>query len=311
MMSRAAIRATPILVLSLLFCGSAVGAKKAADIAAFANQTIALMSNPDSGFNIDETLLIRKYLNREDPDYAVLLSVSQRVLRLLISLTDYSIEIATLSSVGKTDAQQVTDYANYLHLLQEEVVEVLLFPEGNFSEVIALIRNQENLLDAVRTAQPIINALSRYGQLMLNDYDQSISKVAANLDSAIEQNFSVLVDFSDILDRRRSAALAEIAVLEVTAATNQVDRVGLLERVERVQNVAAIVRPQLELYWDTHRELDEIHLATTNSSAHVRLVLLVWSRAHAAMASGRKISTDWVEEYKDLGEAAYKLGRRL
>lgn len=310
-MNRATIYATPVLVLSLLFCGSAVGAKKAADIAAFTDQTIALMSNPDSGFNIDESLLIRKYLNPEDPDYAVLLSVSQRVLRLLISLTDYSIEIATLSSVDETDAQQVTDYANYLNLLQEEVVEVLLFPEENFNDVIAQIRKQENLLDAIRTGQPVVNALCRFGQLLLNDYDRSISKVAANLDSAIEQNFSVLVNFSDILDRRRSAVLAEIAVLEATAASNQVYRDGLLGRVERVQNIAATVRPQLELYWDTHRELDEIHLATTNSSAHVRLVLLVWSRAHAVMASGRKISTDWVEEYKDLGEAAYKLGKRL
>jgi hypothetical protein len=40
-------------------------------------------------------------------------------------------------------------------------------------------------------------------------------------------------------------------------------------------------------------------------------VLLVWSRAHAAMASGKNISTVWVDEYKDLGSAAYKLGRSL
>ena len=311
-MNRVTICTTPILVLSLLFfCGSAVGAKKSANIAAFADQTIALMSNPDSGFNIDETLLIRKYLRPEDPDYAVLLSISQKVLRLLISLTDYSIEIATLASVGKTDAQQVTDYANYLSLLQEEVVEVLAVPDEKFSEVIAQIRKQKNLLDAVRTAQPIINALSRYGQLMLNDYDESISIVAANLDSAIEQNFSVLVEFSDILDRRRSSVLAEIAVLEASVTTNKDYRDDLLERVDRVQDIAAIVRPQLELYWDTHRELDAIHLATTHGSAQVRLILLVWSRAHAAMASGKKISTDWVDEYKDLGAAAYKLGRSL
>jgi hypothetical protein len=213
--------------------------------------------------------------------------------------------------VGKTDAQQVSDYANYLSSFQKEVVEVLAVPDENFSEVIAQIRKQKNLLDAVRTAQPIINALSRYGQLMLNDYDESISIVAANLDSAIQQNFSVLVDFSDILDRRRSAVLAEIAVLEASAATNKIYRDGLLERVDRVQDIAAIVRPQLELYWDTHRELDAINLATTSGSAQVRLILLVWSRAHAAMASGKKISTDWVDEYKDLGSAAYKLGRSL
>ena len=308
-MNRAATCVAPILVLSLLFCGSAVDAKNAANIAAFADQTTALMSNPNNSFSIDETLLIRKYLNTEDPDYAVLLSVSQRVRRLLISLTEYSVEIAALSSVGRTNTQQVTDYASYLNLLQEEVIEVLVFPEENFNDVITQTREQENLLDAVRTAQPIINALSRYGQLMLNDYDQSISTVAANLDSAIEQNFSVLVDFIDILDRRRSTILAEIAVMEPTAPTNQDSRDALLDRVKRIQNIAAAVRPQLELYWDTHRELDAIHLATTNSSDQIRLVLLVWSRAHAAMASGKEISTDWVEEYKELGQAAFKPGR--
>ena len=269
-----------------------------------------MLSNPDYGVSIDETLLIRKYISPDEPGYAELLSISQRVLRLLVAITDYSIEIATLSSIDKTDAEQVNAYADYLQTLQLEIVASLQLPEEDLNDLIQAIRQQQTLLQAIRTAQPIINLLGRFGQLLINDYDSSVSDVATRLDASIEQDFSVLVEFTRRLDQRRRTALAEIAELPDNPSNTDHEK-ALLARVDRVQDTAVAIHSEIELYWDTHRELDTIYTRTLESSYNVRLILLLWGRGHAALADGEKVSTDWLEEYQDLGSAVYKMGRKL
>ena len=162
----------------------------------------------------------------------------------------------------------------------------------------------------LRTAQPIINSLGRFGQLLINDYDSSVSDVAARVDASIEQDFSVLVGFTHKLDERRRIALAEIAELSDDSSDSDHGK-ALQARVDRVQDTALAIHSEIELYWDTHRELDLIYTRTLESSYNVRLVLLLWGRSHAALANGETVSTDWLEEYQDLGTAVYKLGRRL
>ena len=305
-----------ISIASLLFflfamvAAPANAGKKEANISAFADQTIALLSNPNYGFSIDETILIRKYINADEPAYEALLSSSERILQLLISMTNYSIEIATLSSINNSEAEQVTAYADYLDTLQENIVTLLGIPNENFSDLITNIRRQESLLDAIRTGQPIINAFGRYAQLLLNDYDELVSTFSQQLDTAIEQDYATLIDFKAKLDQRRVVALTEIANMEGGDTSIQGNQKGLAARLDRMQETAAIVLPQIELYWDTHRELDAIHFATQESSTQVRWMILLWGRAHAAMARGRSTSTDWVAEYKDLATAAYKFGRK-
>jgi hypothetical protein len=83
----------------------------------------------------------------------------------------------------------------------------------------------------------------------------------------------------------------------------------LLDSLTKMSNIYDRLKPELDLYRATHRELDEQEDSVRTSIARSRLNFLIWTRAHRKMASGVKDPAKWFD-IKDAPTILIKAGVR-
>lgn len=312
---RAALLAAAFLVATASTPGIAK-TKKYADVAAFAEQTIALLSDPNYGLDEDRTIRIKPYLTGESDDEQRLGAIADQALKAMIAIGEYSINLAMLSEWGATDTERIAAFADNVEQFHAEIVSTLGMKEQAFDATIADIRAQTSFLWALRAAQPIINAIGRYMQELLNEYESLVDQVVDDVDTAIDADYAPVLEYAAMLDDRRARVLLETAALHEAEAADGRDRgkeenllIAVLDRINRVD---AVIDPHLEIYRETHRELNEIYRETADGTAAARMTMLIWVRAHKDLAEGRKDRENYFEfDFNDLGVEAFRLGREF
>ena len=69
----------------------------------------------------------------------------------------------------------------------------------------------------------------------------------------------------------------------------------LIGRLERMNKIGKQIEPDWETYRMTHRELTRLRANVDIEIRKVRLMTLVWVRAHQKMASGRVSPAQWFD----------------
>jgi hypothetical protein len=303
--------------LCLSACASLDGkftATERADLSGFADQTIALMQRSDNGLQEDDTVLVRQYLNPTDPTVTQSIELANKNERLLAAINQYSVNIASFDLAIASDAERITTYVDYIESFRARIIDEVGLPEGDFSRIVDNIQQQSNFLEAIQAAQPIVNTVGRYGQLLLSDYELALDQIVLNIDTAIEQDFEPSRAHAAYLAKQRDATLVSLGALYDREIAERIDladeEIALINTLEILKQLDQALEPRHELYKATHRELDQVYVAALDDAMRSRLALLVWVRAHERMASGVVDEADWFS-YKDIGVAALNLGTRF
>ena len=98
----------------------AVAGEGVANIGAFADQTVALLGQPNYGFTSDETILVQGYYDRSQPAAQKLAKLKVRGGDLFDSLGDYSVYIAGLGGQQISEEDRIAQLAAYLEKLKRQ-----------------------------------------------------------------------------------------------------------------------------------------------------------------------------------------------
>ena len=282
---------------------------KQAAVSNYADQMISLMQQPAIGFATDRTLLLKRYLDENDPAYKKTVALYRDADALLSAMENYSVAVSTLSTTGASEAEVIGLLADQLERFYALLPADIEVAGADFGTRIQSIRQQDKYLDALQVAQPVITGIGRYGQDLMAEYEQLIGELTISLSNRISGEYEELVDFKAVIDDRRIKFLSRVDTEKPNVAKTEEAAIQQLNQLSRIM---AVMQPYLQHFWDTQSELNSVTNDIYLNTAKLKLMFLVWVRAHAQLASGEADGEAFdVMEYKDLLEEAAKFGKDL
>ena len=315
------------VAIALSGCVSMEGKFKAtaqANVSAFADQTIAMLSNSDLGVAQDNAIYVRHFIKPDWDEvqrYQMLVSDAELMLRGIVK---YSIRLVTIAETNKTDATRIEAYAKYLEEIQQNAEGKLGLEPGYYDEIVVKVGTEEKFLPALQQAQPIINAVGRYAQLLMDDINDATKKLARKIDTNIDTEYAEVIAYQKALEKEKYAILralgklyrtyeGESAAFEEVLKSNVIRDKKLIPNgqpseadlrsiadhlVNRLDVIAKIwheIEPDWNNYRETHRELDRLHAKIDQDANRMRAMVIVWLRAHQKMAAGVQNPAEWFD----------------
>ncbi len=310
------------------------------NLAPFADYTISTMLTTDFGFAEDKTFLIRPYLDFDaqvHQDYQQLLDEMDAFMLFLI---EYSVDLVTLSESLKPEAEKIATYADFIETLQERILEKTSLNPSQLEAIISDIRNQPDLLSALRAAQPLINAGSRYALLQFIELEKRLRKLEIAIDRNISTDYTPFINYARTHLARRDTVLDAFAALndyetgkkaalkalkQSTAirkkelvSSDQLDEDQLLELESHLFNELRklnIIEEQLKDDKASHEaiytELREFYNEELLKIYKAALSVIVWGQAHQKMAIGIEDPAEWFDIKEEAPGLLWSVGKSL
>lgn len=301
----------------------------------FATTTINMVNTIDYSLERDVSILTKPYLNAEDkPALKRLYELDDELYRVLRGIVGYSIKLVTLSSSSRTDKEMVEAFADYVANLDKPALEFHIqqgnVTEQDFQDILESIRQQEDLLDAMRSAQPMIEFILQHVDTLTNEIKHQEVKAAKEIDKAIDRDYVDEIAYVEMLVARRKIALqALVSVdehykgkrsgLKRLNQANVLQRLGLTKRKitnlnikraeqELIKELAGIqsqldmLEKDYDFYLKVHQELDELVKFHDEEVRKAKGIIQLWSNAHTKMANGVTDPADWFDVTDPGGE---------
>jgi hypothetical protein len=315
-------RCTALLLLVLLIvvaagCSS-FKKKTEANLTPFAEQTIAMAGGVNYGFMSIRPVYIRQYIP-QTPEVIELRSMIEKIRIVMRGIVAYSIQVVTLSQASKEGPERAQGLADMIEEMMGPVVDQtfveIRLDDAKIDEILAAMREQETLLDALRIAQPLVDEVAYVAEAFLNKYKQQQDITIDALDRAIDEEFAPILNYEEFLRENQSYVLTNLellyaywkgddAALETliqreVPALNKINMTdGLSDQelvqaedllIDRMSTITALrnnIKPQLTLYARQKKELQDINFEMDQTLLRTKAAVTIWQRTHRAMAAG-------------------------
>lgn len=282
--------------------------EKQAAVGQFTDRIIFIMRDPAIGFATDKTLLLRPFLDLNDPLMQRSIELYEEADHLMVQIEQYSMSIATLSTTGATEADAIDTLVKDLEVFRPIAVRFEA-DMGDFDQRLQLVAAQKTYISALLAAQPIVSAVGRYGQGLLSDYEDTIAALAQSIHEKLHAEYVGLVKFKDVIDQRRIGFLKAV---DTEKPNDPKTEKAAIARLNNLSRIMTVTQPYIKRFWATQEELQSVASNVFFNTAKLRLTLLIWVRAHAQLASGVVDGEAFdVLEYEDLIKEAAKLSKGL
>jgi hypothetical protein len=309
-----------------------------ANVAFFADNTIALIGDADIGLTKDDAIYTREFFNRSEREEQLISGLLSETKRLLHAIVNYSVRIVTISETALSEADRIKQYADFLDTLEDWVEKNLDLKDTHYKTVIENVRVQETFMGALHQAQPIISALGRYAELLIEEIDVATEALVYKIDTKIDAKYKGVVVYHDGLRKGKFKILEALKyvdrsfrgfkgafdmVLDTQTIRNQkllpaegqspteeqLRAIGkhLFERLDNIDRIEKEIDNDWVTYRATHAELDRKHDELIAQSNRARLLFLVWARAHRKMSSGVVAPAEWFD-ISDVPAKLFRLG---
>ena len=315
------------LVSLLTGCASWEGkfsGTKEANVGVFADQTIATLADPDIGLPIGKTVYVRQYTIASDPAEQEFIRLEKDLEQRLLRLIQYSVGLVDIAETSKSQKEQVARYADFLQTILKEGEKKHDVDPGHYDSIIEKVRSQEKLYQALQQAQPILSATGRGYQKLLDELEQSLKVLEADIDHRIDERFDTVIKYQKALEDEKYAILIALGQLYQTykgdpeafqklrdgnvvrkralipkgkPTEDDLTKIAehLIKRLEITHKIWQEIEPDWELYRATHRELDELYQTIQVRLKRTRAAVIIWIRAHQKMASGKTNPAEWFD----------------
>ena len=306
--------------------------KTVVNIGSFADSTITMLSDLDLTMSRDETLLVRRFIDESAPEEQLVNQLDAQLKLDIGNMVRYSIEIVNIAESDLTETNKIHHYADYLASFRDGLIVKHGVNFALFDNTIEEVMAQTEFLEALRKAQPLLNAAVMAGALDVDELIKAIEVLSIKVDQRIDieyadiiryraklerEKFDVLTAFEIIydayrLDEPNLEALRDSGVIwtpeiipEGRPTRDDLKNIGehLHSRLQALDIVQNEVRPNWEDYLSTHKELDSVADRTIQSAHEARILMLTWVRAHQKMSSGMTDPAGWF----DVGEVTKSL----
>ena len=297
---------------------------KSVDLMPFAENTVAMLTTPENPLSQDNSVLIRDFVTSETPGMARLNELLAEADVITESMMVYSIELMQISEKDISEEERCRALVGVVKTMEGPIRKKLEISDAEFQALLDAIGDNDNFLAAIREIQPLIESASLYFNSLLNEASEQATLMAKVVDQRIDARFKPLLDFATLLEARKGSAFTALALLHkarmgepgalealrkgkyildpalmLPAKATEADlakvEAYVMDRLQLFQKTNESVQPEVELYRDTHRELDEQYTFVLDSISMARLKFVVWAQAHEKMASGKKIAAEWFD----------------
>ncbi len=318
-----------VLFSSLLMLGGCAKfrSRKVVNIGLFADHTVTMLSQVDMGLSRDETLLLRRFLQGDTEEEQRLKVLTLQMERDIQIIVRYSIDMVNIAESGKDEEVMVSLYADYIEGFRKDMKQSSDEAVAYFDSTIAEIREAEDLLGAMRAAQPMLNAAVINAAVDMDEIIAQINVVADMIDRRIDTEFDDIIRYRQKLEDEKFQILRGFEIIYDAYSSEEPDISALKEgsiiwmpdlipdgrptraelqgivkhletRLEALHTVQNEIAPDWQEYVDTHAELNRIVQQAINRVSQMRIIMLAWVRAHQNMAAGKLDPADWF----DVGE---------
>lgn len=294
------------------------------EITPFAQKTVEVLVVENIQIRDNEFIHLRRNIDDSFVELDELQQNMEKVKQYRDKLIAYSIDLVRLNELYENDAQKVAAYADRI----EQTVSVDELASLGISEqqraiIIADIRKQDTLLNALRTFQPVINAAAL-------DFEALISRIESNLVEAVRKEFDrrIETDFHEVnefllrqsnirnellaamiaIDKYRRGdkrAIAELRQLQTpvgklfassSPSEKQLIRIygDLKQRIHDSTVLINELDSDYVNYASARTELDQKEGELFDALTVARLQVETWTLAHQALANGVKTPGEWM-----------------
>ncbi len=310
-----------------------------ANIGLFADNTIAILSDVDLSIERNEAVFSRRFFDENGSEEKRMSELNNNMQIALYNIVDYSVSLVNMAESDRTEKEKVVAYADHLARFKEDIQYGTGMTSEQFDAKIEDIKNQPDFLSALRAAQPIISAAVIDAIMELKELTEAIETVAEKMDSKIDEEYADIIRYQKKMEEEKSNILSAFEILYDAYRTDKPDLSKLTEsgviwlpeiipqgrptrkdlqtivkhlqaRLDALHTIQQEIQPYWEDYRSTHRELDELTDKTVDQVKNVRLILLVWVRAHQKMATGVVDPAEWFD-INDVPANLFRLGTKL
>jgi hypothetical protein len=313
---------TLILLALVTFAASGCSyfrAQERLDLAPFAERTVSLAA--DIEFAIVQSSsahYLREY--RSDPTVEGHGDKWDKIRTLLRAVVAYSIEISTLGASQLDGPERSERFATFLDRLLRDSLQdppaAVRFTIADLDAMLLDIRQQHDFLDALRAAQPFIDELARLADLLFDATQDELDFVAEYLHERIgEDNAGPIMAwealgeaqlriFTSMGNLRQYRFTPSEELLETIYASEPELRdypadpenptspeltqmnMTLVEKLQIGVDLKDLITPDLELYGNQRRELDDLYKNAQIQLKKARVTIIIWARAHRNLSEG-------------------------
>jgi hypothetical protein len=308
---------TCVLVTGVLGGCSAFKSKKRVDMGGVAEDMIAVAGEIQYNLGQRRPVYLRGY--HDTPQLVSLEYEAKRARMLVRGVIDYTIRLVTIGDSHRPESEKSSALADYLEDLLPAAIEetdlTLSLTRAQVDTVVANVRAQTTLLDALGAAQPVVDEVSITSRGIFDDTRTAMDAAVTALRQRIEDRFRDVRTADEKLERQQlvavfgldylpqirrgvPGALDSLLALEPSLPALVATRDGLdvteiqliedrmLTILARTRDVRDQLEPDIKLYYEHQRELDELENLWHAEIRKARVAVLAWARAHKLMAQG-------------------------
>ena len=308
-----------LYVGSLLFvngCGMFTSTQRL-DISPFANSMIAVAG--EIQYSLLQNRTVKLSSLTPGPEYMQFALYRTKMRDIIKATISYSIEIVTLSeskASGKEKCQALADYLEGVKrpVLDYPEIELNLTPE-QMEEIIIDVRKQEELLDAIAAAQPIIDAVAistgELGDLLKQYLDSANLEINGQWEDkyrevlwadneikdgqirAIKALYYLKQYRTNNIPSADSVFLVDPQLVEVVEDKDNVSRTDIIELEKRLlykltslNDMRKEFEYDINMYYSGLNELEAVKATYNVALRDARNAIILWSRAHNSLGKG-------------------------
>lgn len=301
------------------------GGTEKENIGFFADQTIAMLASARLDFSRDEAIYVREF---SDPDGAEEKRLAELLNEARIrgrNMIHYAVTVVTIAESDLTEEEKIKAYADFAEKFRDRVVnEVKTIDAVAFDTLIADIRVSEKLLDAFQVVQPVINLGGRNDIRLMDEIHDAVEALALKIDERIDERYEEVIRFQEAIEEEKYRVLRSLPLIyranrgdmeafrelvnsEVITRKSLIPKgrpteddliaIGkhLFDRLDVIARVQEEIKPDWDTYRATHRELDTLVDKFIGQQNRMRLMTLIWVRAHQKMAAGVINPAEWFD----------------
>jgi hypothetical protein len=302
------------------------------NIGSFADSTITLLSDLDLTMSREETLLVRRFIDESAPEEQLVIQFDDQLKKDVGNMVRYSIEIVNIAESDLTETNKIYRYADYLVSFRDGLIEKHGVNLPIFDQTIEDVMAQTEFLEALRKAQPLLNAAVMAAALDVDELIDAIEALTRKVDNRIDEEYADIIRYRAKLEREKFDILTAFEIIydayrldepnlgalrdsgviwtpeiipEGRPTRDDLKNIGehLHARLQALDIVQNEMQPNWEDYMATHKELDAIGDQTIQNAHEARIPMLTWVRAHQKMTSGMTDPAGWF----DVGEVTKSL----
>jgi hypothetical protein len=306
-----------VLALVILVGCSSFKSSQRINLMPFTENTLAIAGDIKEGLGDSRPIYISDHSRGPEVDnYKMEWKKIRSIWRAIIA---YSIEIVTISESRISEPEKAQALAQFIEDLKDAAF-ASPWPEQRLTqeelqEIIEDVRIQQEFLDALSAAQPIIDQI-----VHLTDYTTErlldLQLVAAEeVNASIESEHAGLIEYTSLLRTAKYELFRNISLLSryrrgdstvldemftsdpsllevidsrenITSKDLQAIERRLIDKLSMFEIVKAQFDPDMELYQHQMRELEDLIKVATSTISRIRVATIVWARTHRKMAAG-------------------------